>query len=251
MQRNFYDSFPITSILLLLIVGMYALEMLARFKLGGEQGPLLTFGIDGRTVIALGSSAPGHVLHGEVWRLVSCMFLHGSAAHIFMNGMVLVFVGKMCEPQLSSPRFFTSFVLCGLVSSLLGFGLSYAEAERVGILLRSPGSVGASGALAGFVGVLLVHSIRYRNVVLREFAIRWIVVIAVFSILVSNRVSIDHAGHLGGFATGCVLGIWVKPYTTSDEAARWRVPAYIAGGVVAVGLGSAVWNYFHTLASTS
>ena len=76
--------------------------------------------------------------------------------------------------------------------------------------------------------------------------LRWIFFIAIFSLLIPR---IDHAGHLGGFLTGALLGFTVEDYMASRAAARWRIPSYIAGVVLAVCLLSALWNYFSYLQS--
>ncbi|MEM7231733.1 MAG: hypothetical protein AAF517_06145, partial [Planctomycetota bacterium] len=58
---------------------------------------------------------------------------------------------------------------------------------------------------------------------------------------------LDHAGHLGGFLTGALLGLTIPRFTTSEHAARWRIPAYIIGAVVATSLGFGLWRYFSYL----
>ncbi|MBN1442414.1 MAG: hypothetical protein JXA90_06870, partial [Planctomycetes bacterium] len=73
--------------------------------------------------------------------------------------------------------------------------------------------------------------------------LRWLIYIVVLSLLPG----IDWSAHAGGFAAGALLGLTVRDYMTSRQAARWVWPAYGAGGAVALCLLFAVWNYFSHL----
>ena len=234
LQRRFYDDFPVTSLLLLLIIGFFVLEVLAAQKLGGGF-----LGDDherkawNEAFRRLGSMHPRLIAdEGEYWRLLSAVFLHGSLLHLLFNAYVLFDLGRFCEPIVSPYKFFTIFVLSGLGGTLASFAN--------GLLVRGPGSLGASGALCGLIGMLLVYSIKERHRQLRESLVRWVIFIAVFSFLPG----IDHMGHIGGFVVGCLLGLTVKDYITSAQAERWRLPSYVLGAALGSSLILALWNYF-------
>src|SRR5262249_35677278 len=48
-------------------------------------------------IIAIGALYRPAVLHGEVWRLISAMFLHASPDHLLGNCIILYIVGMACE----------------------------------------------------------------------------------------------------------------------------------------------------------
>ena len=239
MRRRFADDFPITSLILMLMGGLFIIEVLAtrRFAQGDWELTLMMW-IDGRASAALGSMIPNLAFRGEVWRLVTPIFLHGMLPHLFMNAYVLWDIGRFCEAQLSSTKFFTIFILCGIGGSV---GTTVSCWIQYSGLPPWYQSVGASGAIFGLIGVVLVYSIKEKHRELRQGLIRWIVIMAVLSFFIPN---IDHGGHIGGFVTGCLLGLTVKDYTTSTTAERWRIPSYITGAVVAASLGIALYRYF-------
>jgi membrane associated rhomboid family serine protease len=151
--------------------------------------------------------------------------------------MVVLFdLGRFCEPFLSSWKFLTAYVTSALGSSLAG--------ALYGWFTNSPHrtAVGASGALAGMIGLLLVHSIRRRETEMRDGLLRWILMILALSFLMPGN--IDHVGHAGGFLTGAVFGISAPTYMTSRAASRWRWPAYAAGATALIALAFSAWSYF-------
>lgn len=234
-QKNFYDNYPITAILLLLIGGFFALELMAaRNVVEGGGGMLGLAGVPSKVAVDLGSMSTQRIhFDQEYWRLLSCVFLHGGLLHILMNGSVLLDLGRVCETKLSSPKFFTIYVLSGIGGSTASYLWRVSKND-----FQSQ-SLGASGALCGLIGMLLVFSIKERKHELRSAITRWIIFMAVISLLIPG---IDHFAHLGGFAVGGVLGLTVKDYVTSREARMWQIPAWICAALVACSLGVAVWH---------
>jgi membrane associated rhomboid family serine protease len=85
------------------------------------------------------------VASGDWYRLVTSGFLHANLLHIGLNMLILWLVGSQLEEALGRGR----YVLLYMVSLLAG---------AAGALLQSPLSytVGASGAIYGLFGALLV-----------------------------------------------------------------------------------------------
>jgi rhomboid protease GluP len=240
-QRSFYDLYPITAILLLLCGGFFALEVIGFRQAGVEPGQMLMLGGLPRHVaqavtqvlIDLGASRAELIRdEHQYWRLLSAVFLHGGILHLLMNGSVLLNLGRICESQLSSTKFFTIYVLSGIGGSALPYFW------RISQNLDQRMSVGASGALCGLIGMLLVFSIKEKKPALRASLTRWIIFMVLITLMMPG---IDHLGHLGGFVVGGILGLTVKGYTTSREARLWRIPAWICGAMVVYSLGMAVW----------
>ena len=93
-------------------------------------------------------SASGQLLgvaHGDWWRLFTAMFLHASFFHIAVNMYSLYFVGSIMEQVIGRWRFLLLYLASGLAGS-------------AGALILSPLSltVGASGAIFGILGALLI-----------------------------------------------------------------------------------------------
>jgi membrane associated rhomboid family serine protease len=245
LDRRFYEDHPATSILLLLIIGFFVLEILAVHKLSDDldfhASGLIAFGGEGasQALRLLGALDTERVRDGhEYWRLFSAVVLHGGLIHLFFNLSVLFDLGRYCESNFSSSKYFTFFVICGLAGSLASFGWSVAQDS-----FRM--SVGASGALAGLIGACFTYSAKERLHDMTSYFTRWIVQIALLSFICWD--SIDHAAHVGGFVVGAGLGLSVDRYTSSETAERWKHPAYAAGSLLGVSLVLAVFNYFRHL----
>jgi membrane associated rhomboid family serine protease len=243
------DQFPGTAGLSMVVMAFFILEVIVTRKhpdvlANPEAMGHLRLNIHPEVCIALGSSAPGRILDGEVWRLIAATFLHGNLIHLVMNLMALVDLGRICEPLLSTPRFLTTYLACGLLASLTSVAYNYLSMEpelRMQILESIPGSVGASGAICGLVGLLLGFSLRHRDRFLRDQILRSLVYIVLLSVVLPR---IDHAGHLGGVAAGVIFGLFVPRYVSSGTVPIWRIPCFSLCALAAVSLGWAVWNHF-------
>jgi rhomboid protease GluP len=158
----------------------------------------------------LGAIVPTLVIgYGEYWRLLSAMFLHGDGTvrggllHVGLNLYVLWQLGRLFEIMFGTRRFLTIYFVTGIAASLttlLRFLLSHSDGA----------SVGASGAIFGVMGALIVsirRSPRWKNERWARSIVQqlmfWIVVNVVIGLTVPQ---IDMAAHVGGFLTGLLLG---------------------------------------------
>jgi membrane associated rhomboid family serine protease len=213
--------------LLVLLNGVCFLVMLAvPFAIPGrETGGL--FGFDPGTLLRYGSGFSLLTFgNGEWWRLVTPIFLHGGLLHFAMNTMVLLQLGPLVEEEYGTERFATIYLVTGIAST---FG---SQAFRV------VNMVGASGALCGLLGLMLVHGIRrggaYGNAI-RNVMIQNTLLMLVISFLPG----IDFVAHLSGFLVGFVLG-WVVPY----GAIRNRVSAFLWDLAPIAGVVLIVWAFW-------
>jgi rhomboid protease GluP len=158
----------------------------------------------------LGAIVPTLVLRdGEYWRLLSAMFLHGDGTarggllHAGLNLYVLWQIGRLYEIMFGTRRFLLIYFVTGIAASLttlLRFLLSHSDGA----------SVGASGAIFGIMGALIVsirRSPRWKNERWARSIVQqlmfWIVVNIAIGLTVPQ---IDMAAHAGGFLTGLLLG---------------------------------------------
>ena len=98
--------------------------------------------IDGLTLHNLGAKDSHDIVHGQVWRLVSCIFLHGGLLHITMNMLVQIWLGMGLEKEHGCFTIGWMYLLCGVTGSMLST-LCATDVE----------SVGASGAIMGLAGI--------------------------------------------------------------------------------------------------
>ena len=88
---------------------------------------------------------------GEYWRLVMPMFLHGGWLHILGNSYALYILGPVLERVYGYGRYATIYVAAGMGGAFL----SMAASKNI--------SVGASGAIFGIAGAMLVTGYVHRT----------------------------------------------------------------------------------------
>jgi rhomboid protease GluP len=151
-----------------------------------------------RTVeLLMGGNELTRVVQGEVWRLLSHAFLHGSEVHLIVNGISLFSLGGLMERLLGWRRFLVlytaSAVAGGLASAFLG-------GPRL--------SVGASGAIWGLLGAafaLVGPRQRLLPVLMSRMLRRQLVPMVVINIGISFLPGIDLYAHFGGGLMGFAL----------------------------------------------
>ena len=92
------------------------------------------------------------IRRGEVWRLVTPIFLHGDHWHLVFNMIMLYQLGAILEPKLGTPKFALLMLLTG-VASIASQALVPSEWQG------STNVVGISGVLFGFVGYMWMKTV--------------------------------------------------------------------------------------------
>lgn len=123
----------VTYTLIGICAGMFLLQLLT----GGWIDSILTFWAPALYPDISGAFQP--------WRLVSGMFLHAGFWHVGLNMLALWMIGRILEPMLGHGRFLALYLISG-IGGFVGVSL---------IAFTTP-VVGASGAIFGLLGALLV-----------------------------------------------------------------------------------------------
>ncbi len=153
-------------------------------------------------LVNAGALEAGHVVQGDYWRLLSAVFLHGSADHVLGNAAMLYVLGMGCEHALGSKQCLTLFVGAGL----FGSGLS--------LMMSDLPSVGASGAIFGLGGAMMVFFRRFHGGLhVRDRRIGIVVAIwALYQLALGSFVpGVDNYAHLGGLLGGILFGLVASP----------------------------------------
>lgn len=90
-----------------------------------------------------GLFANGYIRRGELWRLVSAVFIHGDILHIAFNLYWVWMFGSLLEKAYGSIKFLGIFLLFAVGASAWDYALS-------------SGGIGISGVVYGFFGMLLL-----------------------------------------------------------------------------------------------
>jgi membrane associated rhomboid family serine protease len=159
------------------------------------------------------------VATGAPWQLVTSMFTHVEVWHIGFNMLALWVLGPQLELMLGWVRFLGLYLLSGLVGSAVVYWLSDPTSS----------TLGASGAIFGLMGALLVLALKLKSDVSQ--LLMWIGIS--FAITVVGRGAISWQGHVGGFLGGVVLAA-VLVYAPRDRRTLWQGAGFAAVGVLVV-----------------
>jgi len=242
-SRYLPETSPATYSILFLCCLIYGASLLLTTRLG--QSPavgqsILDFGsISGNVLLGLGARQAYYILRGEVWRLVTSIFLHANLLHIGMNMWVLMDIGPLVEELYGSPRYLFLFVLTGVLSMTISMVWNLLTGGVYGI------AIGASGALMGLIGLMLAVTTRRRGAdmqMLRGQLVRWVFYIILLGVIAPG---IDNAAHLGGLASGFLLGRVIKDRPPADPVERKRAYAlgWLAGATVVVSFAAMLLQF--------
>ena len=153
------------------------------------------------------------VADGAPWELLTAMFTHVEIWHLGFNMLVLYTLGPQLEAVLGRARYLAVYLVSGLAGGALVLWAGSVHG----------GTVGASGAIFGLMGALLVLALRVHGDV--RGILTWIGINFVITFLFGF---ISWQAHVGGFVAGLLLGAAVV------YAPRERRVAFQVAGIVAV-----------------
>lgn len=130
------------------------------------------------------------VADGAWWQLGTAVFTHVEIWHLGANMLALYFFGPVLESVVGRARFLAIYLLSGLTSSVLVFWLS----PVYGL------TVGASGAIFGLFGAVLVLAIKQRRNLTQL-----LLLLALNFYITFTIPNISWQGHLGGFVGGAAI----------------------------------------------
>lgn len=215
---------PVTFGMMALTGAVFGLQLLGQALLGYD------------IVLTMGAKVNGLILAGQIWRLVTPVFVHANLAHIFVNMYSLFAIGPPVERFFGTPRMLAVYLLSGISGVVFSLALT------------SDPSVGASGAIFGLLGALSMFL--YLN---RGFfgprggmQLRQLLIIGALNLLISLTPGIDLWGHVGGLVAGAgcaaLFGPGLVPVsvdgltmTFADQRPWPEVAPRVVVAVIAVG----------------
>lgn len=145
-----------------------------------------------------------YLQRGEVWRLITSMFLHGDVIHLMSNMLALYMVGPMIEKYYGKGKYAIIYFVSGIIGNLLS------------AVLGDYFGIGASGAIFGLFGALMYFGYKYRATLdgfLRSGIVPVIVLNLILSVIVPG---IDFYGHIGGLLGGVLITYTLGVTNKSD-----------------------------------
>jgi GlpG protein len=172
------------------------------------------FNLAGENTELRAKAAFSAIARGEVWRLVTPIFIHLSWVHLIFNCWALLILGSRLENRFGAMR---------LALWMLAIAIFSNAAQAI---LEGPGFGGLSGVLYGVVGIAVVYSMRSggRSILItREETVIymiWFVLCIVLSSdqwgeVMGNKMLVANVAHGAGLffgaAIGLVVSFWNRP----------------------------------------
>ena len=193
---------------------------------GGQYLTQSTMGID--LFAVYGMKINQAIIAGELWRLVTPIFLHGSLTHIGFNMYALFVLGPGLERTYGRSRYLLLYFLSGIAGNVVSFYFSPYN------------SLGASTSIFGLVAAEGVFI--YRN---REFfgkqarsLLGNLLLIVVINLMLGLMPGIDNWGHMGGLLGGLAFAWTSGPLL----AVNW-LPGGGGYRMIDQNLSSRIWLY--------
>ena len=158
------------------------------------------------------------------------LFSHASYMHWFGNMLYLWIFGSILEDRLGWAKFLLLFLFCCFTADLLHWGLVLLAASYLGVAMPHIRSLGASGAIAGLMGLTMFRFYKARVVLaanlygpllwLRRSIPIWVfcgyrVLVDLVGVFSGDNVA--HLAHIGGFLGGLAAGRFLGLKKESQE----------------------------------
>ena len=140
------------------------------------------------------------IFHGEYYRLVTSMFLHGGIVHLLFNMYALYILGDFIERIYGAKKYLAIYFVSGIVASI--FSLYFSPVM----------GVGASGAIFGLLGAALVFAYNEKDRIGKALVTNIIVSILLNVFIGLSMSNIDISAYFGGFIAGAILGLFFHNY---------------------------------------
>lgn len=137
------------------------------------------------------------IQNGQIYRLITSMFLHSDIIHIACNMYALYILGPVVERYYGKTKFLIIYMLSGILGSI--FSAAFMSADTI--------SIGASGAIFGLLGSIAYFTYYYRATLQGLLRSQILPVILLNLALGFMIPGIDVSGHIGGLIGGILVSM--------------------------------------------
>ena len=171
--------------------------------------------------------------YGRWWTFLTAGWLHAGALHILFNLMWI----RQLAPPTSELYGASRMVIIYTIAGVAGFVASTFLGPFIPLLGGAGYTVGASAAIFGLLGALILYGRRTGSSMVGDQAKSWAVALIIFGFIFRGTDNLAHLGGLaGGFATAKVLDP-LKP-----ERLDHLIAALVCLALTAIAIGFSVVN---------
>lgn len=197
-NEKFNDVFSPKRIIFTNIISLICILMYVIVGVYGNN----FFNFDANVLAKFGANNILLVKNGEIYRLLTCAFLHVGLIHLVVNMYSLRVIGPSVEGLIGKGKFVFIYLISAISASLMS--LVFVDSNIV--------SVGASGAIFGLMGALLYFGYHYR-LYLNDAIKTQIIPVILFNLIMGFMMpGIDNGAHIGGLIGGylATMAIGIK-----------------------------------------
>lgn len=197
-NEKFNDIFSPKRIIFTNIISLICILMYVIVGIYGNN----FFNFDANVLAKFGANNILLVKNGEIYRLLTCAFLHVGLIHLVVNMYSLRVIGPSVEGLIGKGKFVFIYLISAISASLMS--LVFVDSNIV--------SVGASGAIFGLMGALLYFGYHYR-LYLNDAIKTQIIPVILFNLIIGFMMpGIDNGAHIGGLIGGylATMAIGIK-----------------------------------------
>src|SRR3989338_3140267 len=167
-----------------------------------------------KEIISVDSVAikPSNVFEGKyLWTFLTSIFMHAGVFHLFANMLSLLSLGSLVERLIGPKRYLLFYIFSGLFAGLLFVLSSLFLTSDAGLY-----AVGASGALFGLVGFLIIITpdlplyVMFIPIPVKMKYAGPGILIILWLISVAGNIPIGNTAHLGGLVAGLIYGLYMR-----------------------------------------
>jgi len=155
---------------------------------------------------------PSNIVNANyLWTFLTSMFMHGGFFHLFANMISLLFIGSLVEKIIGKKRYLGFYLIAGLFA-----GLFFVLSSFIFTADFETFAVGASGAIFGLVGMLMLLTPNLPVYVMfipipikMKYAAPGILLV-LWLISIAGNVPVGNTAHLGGLIAGLFYGFYLK-----------------------------------------
>jgi rhomboid protease GluP len=183
----YLKSYPITSILIILQVILMSIMWLPFMP-----GKLIYSQLIGINL---------NISEGEVWRILTPIFIHNSFSHFFYNTLSIAVMGPMIEHLIGKWKFTLLYIGSGLTANVVTYislPLSYTH-------------VGASGAIFGLLGCFILFVVQKKFFIPKQNLVVLLLIIAVSTMMAFFQSDVNITSHISGLFAGLLISWIILP----------------------------------------
>ncbi len=175
-------------------------------------------GAQGVSVEVITKEGLGPVLHGEVWRLVTPIFIHSNSWHILFNMWALYVLGGAIERRRGHIRYLILVLVLAVMSNLGQYFLGkIGSGVPLDSLPRSPNFGGMSGVVYGLFGYIWMKARFQPEMGLFIDSTNIVILMAWFFLCMTGWLGpIANVAHAVGLLAGMMIGYIPTLWRTGD-----------------------------------